>query len=81
MCTHEFHKFYIGTGSLWSMTFTTTLVLGCRTGTIVLRGPVAAVAVNNQGTGTVFVVGATQRVNVDIGGVGNVVLDNSNGEL
>lgn len=46
-----------------------------------LRGALGSVAVNSQGTGAVYVVGATQRVNVDIGGVGNVALENANGEL
>jgi hypothetical protein len=46
----------------------------------VLRGTLGNVAVSNQGTGAVYVVGATQQVNVDVGGTGTVVLDNANGE-
>jgi hypothetical protein len=47
---------------------------------VVLRGTLGSVSVNNQGTGAVYVVGATQRVDVNVGGVGTVVLDNANGE-
>jgi hypothetical protein len=43
-----------------------------------LKGALAKVRVNNQGTGTVYVSGATQAVDVNVGGVGNVVLDNAN---
>lgn len=45
-----------------------------------LKGPIAKASVNNQGTGTVYVSGATQAVDVNVGGVGNVVLDNANSE-
>eukprot|EP00884_Botryococcus_braunii_P011468 jgi/Botrbrau1/20321/Bobra.0006s0004.1 len=51
------------------------------TGTVVLRGTLGNVAVSNQGTGAVYVVGATQQVNVDVGGTGTVVLDNANGNV
>jgi hypothetical protein len=50
-----------------------------RTGSLVWRGAVSSASVLNSGTGTVYVSGVRDSVNVNLSGLGNVVVDAASG--
>lgn len=50
-----------------------------RTGDIVFRGPIPSVSILSSGTGTVYVLGVTKSVDVNLSGIGNAVIDAASG--
>lgn len=50
-----------------------------RTGSLVWRGAVGSAAVLNSGTGSVYISGVTDSVDVNLSGLGNVVVDAASG--
>ena len=52
-----------------------------RAGEFLLTGTIGTVSLTNTGAGTATISGVTQRVDLNIGGVGNVFIDAANSRL